>query len=91
MSFSIRVSCNVNQGSKPYMEDFISVKENTFFGVFDGHGGKEAAKCVSEQLWDIIKGQPKFSESNPKSVMESLKTAHLLMNETLKGFRSELS
>ena len=42
------------------MEDYIVLKSETetkgqaFFAVFDGHGGKEAAKYARDNLWASI-------------------------------------
>ena len=49
----MRVTGHFNQGGRKYMEDVFSVAyqqsengedlEYAFIGIFDGHGGKEAA------------------------------------------------
>jgi hypothetical protein len=50
---NLRVTGHCNQGGRKYMEDVFSVAyqqtedeldlEYAFFGIYDGHGGKEAA------------------------------------------------
>ncbi len=50
---NLRVTGHCNQGGRKYMEDVFSVAyqqtddekdlEYAFFGIFDGHGGREAA------------------------------------------------
>ena len=57
------------------MEDYIDVrlspnevipglKNHVFVGVFDGHGGKEAALYARERLWDLIQEQLKFRSTD---------------------------
>ena len=53
IGLNLRVTGHCNQGGRRYMEDVFSVAyqqtedemdlEYAFFGIFDGHGGKEAA------------------------------------------------
>ena len=53
IGLNLRVTGHCNQGGRKYMEDVFSVAyqqtedemdlEYAFFGIFDGHGGKEAA------------------------------------------------
>ena len=43
-------------------------------GVFDGHGGKEAAKFAKERLWDIIQAQPKFRIDDVQSVRDGIQS-----------------
>ena len=53
MGLNLRVTGYSNQGGRKYMEDVFSVAyeetenrkdlEYAFFGIFDGHGGREAA------------------------------------------------
>lgn len=71
---TISVTAETNAGGRRHMEDYLAVKlcpneelckspdlrEQAFVGVFDGHGGKEAAKFARERLWDIIQTQPKI-------------------------------
>ena len=64
---NLRVTGHCNQGGRKYMEDVFSVAyqqtddekdlEYAFFGIFDGHGGREAAlyaKVKSSKLERLI-------------------------------------
>ena len=67
---NLRVTGHCNQGGRKYMEDVFSVAyqqtedeldlEYAFFGIFDGHGGKEAAlfakvrRAPQKFLWKIL-------------------------------------
>ena len=75
---NLRVTGHCNQGGRKYMEDVFSVAyqqtddekdlEYAFFGIFDGHGGREAglyAKVKSSKLERLIEifFAPKFPTS----------------------------
>ena len=73
------------------MEDYLSVKlapnehlskipewreqVYVYVAVFDGHGGKEAAKYARERLWDTIQSQPKFQLSDAESICQGIRDA----------------
>lgn len=70
------------------MEDFFSVayqesdddKNNlqyAFFGVYDGHGGKEAANFARDHLMDAIVGQSQFWSQNDDDVLRAIKEGYL--------------
>lgn len=100
---TISVTAETNAGCRRHMEDYLAVKlspsedcsrlphlrEQAYIGVFDGHGGKEAAKCARERLWDIIQSQPKYKLSDIESVKESLKEAYVALHEEMEPLRSE--
>ena len=52
------------------MEDYFVLDESkaatrqTFFGVFDGHGGDSAARYASDNLWFRIKSREEGSEDD---------------------------
>lgn len=84
---TISVTAETNAGGRRHMEDYIAVnlapseagfkdigylREQAYIGVFDGHGGKEAAKCARERLWEVIQKQPKFRSSDLECVKESV-------------------
>ena len=67
IGLNLRVTGHCNQGGRKYMEDVFSVAyqqtedemdlEYAFFGIFDGHGGKEAAlfaKVVSNIVFNSL-------------------------------------
>ena len=94
---TISVTAETNAGSRRHMEDYLAVKlspneefhehphlkEQTYIGVFDGHGGKEAAKCARERLWDIIQSQPKYKLSDISSIKQSLEEAFLALHKEM--------
>lgn len=61
---NLRASAYLHQGDRKYMEDEFQVAyqrthdkkdiEYAFFGIFDGHGGKEAANFAKDNLMDQI-------------------------------------
>ena len=69
------------------MEDYLSVnlapneelrklpelRNQAFVAVFDGHGGKEAAKYARDGLWDAIQSQTKFLFSDTKSICQCIR------------------
>ena len=75
----LRVCSDANQGKRKYMEDELSVciqskPDNTsFLGVFDGHGGKEAAVYAKEHLYANIKAQPEYLNSDPEKVRSAIR------------------
>ena len=84
------------------MEDYLAVKlcpneelckspdlrEQAFVGVFDGHGGKEAAKFARERLWDIIQTQPKYLSSDVEAIQESIQEAFVALHQEMEPLRS---
>ena len=83
------------------MEDYLAVKlcpneqlrqipelrEQAYVGVFDGHGGKEAAKFTRERLWDLIQMQPKFLSTDVETVRESIQEAFVALHEEMQPLR----
>ena len=100
---TISVTAETNAGCRRHMEDYLAVKlspneefvsyphlkEQAYIGVFDGHGGKEAAKCARERLWDVIQNQPKYKLSDVNSVKESLEEAYVALHEEMEPLRGE--
>lgn len=75
---------SARQGDRPYMEDAYHVSvtnSKAFFGIFDGHGGKEAANYAAKYLQaniersikenDIIAGIVKGFEITDKQILNS--------------------
>ena len=60
LGVNLRVTGHCNQGGRKYMEDIFSVAyqqtddekdlEYAFFGIFDGHGGREAAQFAKVNI-----------------------------------------
>ena len=82
-SEGLRVCSDANQGMRKYMEDELSVcvqskSDNTaFLGVFDGHGGKEAAIYAKEHLYCNIKAQSGFYDTDPEKVRCAIREGFL--------------
>lgn len=78
LGVNLRVTGHCNQGGRKYMEDVFSVAyqqtedekdlEYAYFGIFDGHGGREAALYAKVRSFYTI---PALSTSL-KHVMEDL-------------------
>lgn len=99
---TIHVTGETNAGGRRHMEDFLAVKlspderfkaipylrEQAYFGVFDGHGGREAARYARDKLWDVIQDNPKFQMPDADNicdgVSEAFETVHRQM-EPLRG------
>ena len=68
MGVTISVTAETDAGWRRHIEDNLDVslapnktlkkipglRAQAFVGVFDGHGGKEAALYARERLWDLI-------------------------------------
>ena len=67
IGLNLRVTGHCNQGGRKYMEDVFSVAyqqtddemdlEYAFFGIFDGHGGKEAAVFAKVSIQSSYNGR----------------------------------
>ena len=100
---TISVTAETNAGGRKHMEDYIAVslspkesllsnpemREQAFVGVFDGHGGKEAAKYAREHLWSVIQDQVKFLTHDPQSVREAIRDAYIQLHRTMEESRGE--
>lgn len=100
---TISVTAETNAGGRKHMEDYIAVnlspddellanpelREQAFVGVFDGHGGKEAAKYAREKMWQMIQQQPKFQTHDRLSVREAINDAYLQLHEAMLSSRGK--
>ncbi len=100
-SVTISVTAETNVGGRPYMEDFLAVelkaneesqksphlRAQAYIGVFDGHGGKEAAKYARDRLWDVIQRQPKFQLKDPEVIKEALCEGYLALHQEMEPLR----
>lgn len=69
------------------MEDFFSVAyqqtederdlEYAFFGIYDGHGGAEAALYAKEHLMELIVRQKNFWSDNDEDVLKAIKEGYI--------------
>ena len=103
---TISVTAETNAGGRRHMEDYIAVnlapseasfndigylREQAYIGVFDGHGGKEAAKWARERLWEVIQKQPKFKSSDLKCVQESVSEGFMALHKEMEPLRGTLN
>jgi len=83
IGLNLRVTGYKHQGGRRYMEDDFGVAyqqtadekdlEYAFFGIFDGHGGREAAAFAKEHLMDYIVSQKGFWEEDDDSVLKAIR------------------
>ncbi|XP_012288635.1 uncharacterized protein LOC105704189 isoform X2 [Orussus abietinus] len=84
---NLRVTGYCNQGGRKYMEDMFSVAfqqtsddkdlEYAFFGIFDGHGGGEAATFAKEHLMNIIVKQKNFWSDKDEDVLRAIRDGYV--------------
>lgn len=100
---TISVTAETNSGGRRHMEDYLAVRlcpneslqqhpelrEQAYVGVFDGHGGKEAAKFARERLWDLIQLQPKYLSTDLESIQESIEEAFVALHHEMEPLRGE--
>lgn len=87
IGLNLRVTGHCNQGGRKYMEDAFVVAyqqtkdktdlEYAYFGIFDGHGGREAALYAKEHLLDAIVKQSDFWSNNDEHVLRAIKHGFL--------------
>jgi len=73
------------QGGRNYMEDVVTVQlcnaadsyGYAYFGIFDGHGGAEAATFADKHLRREIDRQDAFWSDNDECVIDAIKTGFL--------------
>ena len=102
---TISVTAETNAGGRKHMEDYIAVnlspneklkaipdmREQAFVGVFDGHGGKEAAKYAREKLWETIQSQDKFQTLKVEEVKEAIRDAYIELHHVMLSQRCKFS
>lgn len=84
---NLRASAYLHQGDRKYMEDEFQVAyqrthdkkdiEYAFFGIFDGHGGKEAAHFAKDNLMDNIVSLRAFWSDDDEDVLAAIKEGFL--------------
>ncbi|XP_068217307.1 uncharacterized protein Pp2C1 [Palaemon carinicauda] len=84
---NLRASAYLHQGDRKYMEDEFQVAyqrthdkkdiEYAFFGIFDGHGGKEAANFAKDNLMDQIVSLRAFWSDDDEDVLAAIKEGFL--------------
>ncbi|XP_055695777.1 uncharacterized protein LOC129797355 [Lutzomyia longipalpis] len=83
---NLRVTGHCSQGGRKYMEDFFSVAyqqsedekdlEYAFFGIYDGHGGSEAATYAKEHLMNEIVNQKLFWSENDLDILKAIREGY---------------
>lgn len=84
---NLRVTGHCRQGGRKYMEDFFSVAyqqtedekdlEYAFFGIYDGHGGAEAAAFAKEHLMETIIKHKNFWSEYDEDVLRAIKDGYI--------------
>ncbi|XP_015929926.2 protein phosphatase 1D [Parasteatoda tepidariorum] len=84
---NLRVTGQSSQGGRKYMEDaFVVAYQHTedkndleyaFFGIFDGHGGKEAAQYAKNNLLDNIVTLKHFWEEDDEMILSAIRDGFL--------------
>ncbi|XP_075219102.1 protein phosphatase 2C isoform X2 [Lycorma delicatula] len=78
---NLRVTGHCSQGDRKYMEDMFAVAyqergvqevEYAFCGIFDGHGGPEAAVYAKDHLLDAVLSQRNFWSGNDEDVLRAI-------------------
>lgn len=87
LGVNLRVTGHANRGGRKYMEDFFSVAymqsadekdlEYAFFGIFDGHGGKNAAQFAKDHLMNSIVNQKLFWSDNDNDILKAIRVGYL--------------
>lgn len=82
-----------SQGGRKYMEDYFSVAyqqsedeqnlEYAFFGIFDGHGGSEAAHYAKEHLMRLIVQQKLFWSSSDDDVLRAIREGYIACHNAM--------
>lgn len=95
IGLNLRVTGYCNQGGRKYMEDVFSVAyqqtedekdlEYAFFGIFDGHGGRDAAVFAKEHLMDFIVKQKLFWADDDESVLRAIREGFMQTHQAMWG------
>lgn len=90
---NLRVTGHCSQGGRKYMEDTFSVAyqqtedlkdlEYAYFGIFDGHGGPEAALYAKDHLIDSIVSQSCFWSTNDDDVLRAIRDGYIQTHYTM--------
>ena len=93
LGVNLRVTGHCHQGGRKYMEDVFSVAyqqteddkdiEYAFFGIFDGHGGREAAIYAKHHLLDNITGNRNFWLKDDDLVLKAIREGFLLTQQRM--------
>ncbi|XP_034230505.1 protein phosphatase 1D [Thrips palmi] len=87
LGVNLRVTCHGSRGDRKYMEDYFVLNyepsedehklEFAFFGIFDGHGGKEAARFAKDRLMNFIVSDKRFWSDEDDDVCQAITSGYL--------------
>ncbi|CAL8137324.1 unnamed protein product [Orchesella dallaii] len=90
---NLRVTAHSNQGGRKYMEDMFCVAYQptsderdllyAYFGIFDGHGGREAALYAKTHLMDHIVSQKNFWSDNDELILRAIKEGFISVHHAM--------
>lgn len=93
MEWNLRVSAALHQGDRKYMEDQYAIHYEcdkvtgrflyAYFGIFDGHGGADAAKYAKAHLHKNITGHILFWSSDPKDILKAIEEGFLKTHQDM--------
>lgn len=93
IGLNLRVTGHCNQGGRKYMEDAFVVAyqqtkdekdlEYAYFGIFDGHGGREAAIYAKEHLMNNIVCQKSFWSEDDQQVLKAIRDGFLTTHNAM--------
>lgn len=85
---NMRVTGHYSQGGRLHMEDKFSVAyqqtederdlEYAYFGIFDGHGGSEAAAYAKDHLMEAIVRQKHFWSDDDADVLRAIRNGYMM-------------
>lgn len=92
---NLRVTGHCSQGGRKYMEDFFSVAyqqsedekdlEYAFIGIYDGHGGSEAATFAKEHLINWIVNQKQFWSESDDDILRAIREGYIATHYAMLG------
>lgn len=100
MEWNLRVSAALHQGDRKYMEDHYAIHYEcdkatgkfvyVYFGIFDGHGGGDAAKYAKANLHKNITANNKFFSKDPEDVLAAIDEGFTKTHEDMWKVLGEL-
>ena len=91
-SFIVRGVGKAEIGGRRYLEDYVRLTSGetiTFFSVFDGHSGNEAAKYARKHLWEAIKSSDGFGSKDPTVMKQAIIAGFLKTHEDMWKVRGK--
>jgi len=89
--WNLKVSAEADRGGRKYMEDVALVDfrreqniEYAVFGIFDGHGGHQAARFAKAHLMNFIRQQKCFWSNRSDSVKKAIHDGFIACHEAMR-------